>query len=152
MLLRRNDNPGGIAYYPAYSPRRVPLTALVTVAGQRWRVEESFQTSKGLTGLDQHQVRRWTSWRRSTTLTMLAHAFLTVAATERTAQPAPHGLIPLTVNESWRPFDALLLRLRRTLQGILDWQPGDDNTRPEHAPATTEHEQTNNDHELRLQY
>jgi hypothetical protein len=33
----------------------------VAVAGQRWRIEESFQAAKGLVGLDQHQVRRWTS-------------------------------------------------------------------------------------------
>jgi len=51
------------------------LSQLVRVAGQRWRIEESFQAGKGLTGLDQHQVRRWTSWQRWTTLAMLAHAF-----------------------------------------------------------------------------
>jgi sensor domain CHASE-containing protein len=33
-----------------------------------------------LTGLDQHQVRRGTSWHRWATLAMLAHAFLTVTA------------------------------------------------------------------------
>jgi hypothetical protein len=27
----------------------------------RWTVEENFQAAKELTGLDQHQVRRWTS-------------------------------------------------------------------------------------------
>jgi SRSO17 transposase len=36
-------------------------------------------------GLDQHQVRRWRSWYRWTTLAMVAHAFLVVAAlTEQT--------------------------------------------------------------------
>ena len=53
-----------IAYYRTYSPIPVPFRILVKVAGQRWQVEECFQTSKGLTGLDQHQVRRWTSWHR----------------------------------------------------------------------------------------
>ena len=67
---------------------RSPLHALVAVAGQRWRIEESFQAAKGLTGLDQHQVRRWTSWHRWTTLAMLAHAFLAVAtAAERDTRP-----------------------------------------------------------------
>jgi SRSO17 transposase len=41
-------------------------------------MEERFQTGKGLVGLDQHQVRRWRSWYRWTTLAMLAHAFLVV--------------------------------------------------------------------------
>jgi hypothetical protein len=35
----------------------VPLAALVRVAGSRWRVEETFQSGKGLAGLDEHQVR-----------------------------------------------------------------------------------------------
>jgi SRSO17 transposase len=84
LLIRRNDRTGEHAYLRCYSPRPVTLHALVTVAGQRWRIEESFQAAKGLTGIDQHQVRRWTSWHRWTTLAMLAHAFLAVAtATER---------------------------------------------------------------------
>jgi hypothetical protein len=37
---------------------------LVRVAGQRWKIEESFQTGKELAGLDEHQVRTWTSWHR----------------------------------------------------------------------------------------
>ena len=86
------------------------------MAGQRWRIEESFQAAKGLTGLDQHQVRRWTSWHRWTTLAMLAHAFLAVAtATERDTRPTPTGLIALTVNEFRRLFDALLLATNHTI-------------------------------------
>jgi hypothetical protein len=58
------------------------------------------QMREGLTGLDQHQVRRWTSWHRWTILAMLAHAFLAVvAAFERIPQPAPTGWIALTCNE-----------------------------------------------------
>lgn len=100
----------------------MPLSRLVTVAGQRWRIEESFQTGKGLTGLDQHQVRRWTSWHRWTTLAMLAHAFLAVTtASEREHNPTPAGLIPLTVNEFRRLFDALLLTARHTGARLLAW-------------------------------
>ena len=101
LLIRRNDVTGEHAYLRCYSPRPVPLHTLVAVAGQRWRIEESFQAAKGLTGLDQHQVRRWKSWHRWTTLAMLAHAFLAVAtAVERDTAPAPVGLITLTVNDS----------------------------------------------------
>lgn len=84
--MRRDDTTGEIVYYRTYSPTPVPLHTLVRVAGQRWRVEECFQISKGLTGLDEHQVRRWTSWHRWVTLAMLALAFLTVI----TAQNAQH--------------------------------------------------------------
>ena len=122
LLIRRNDATGEHAYLRCYSPRPVPLRTLVTVAGQRWRIEESFQAAKGLVGLDQHQVRRWTSWHRWTTLAMLAHAFLAVAtAIERDAVPTPTGLIALTVNEFRRLFDALLLTAKRTLTSLLTW-------------------------------
>ena len=122
LLIRRNDATGELAYLRCYAPRPVTLHTLVTVAGQRWRIEESFQAAKGLTGLDQHQVRRWTSWHRWTTLAMLAHAFLAVAtATERDAQPTPTGLITLTVNEFRRLFDALLLVTRHTITSLLAW-------------------------------
>jgi SRSO17 transposase len=111
LLVRRNRKTGELAFYHCWMPRPVPLAVLVTVAGKRWTVEERIQTSKGLCGLDQHQVRRWRSWYRWMTLAMLAHAFLVVAAvTERTRRPPPPGLIPLTCNELQHLFAALLAR------------------------------------------
>ena len=122
LLIRRNDATGEHAYLRCYSPRPVPLRNLVAVAGQRWRIEESFQAAKGLVGLDQHQVRRWRSWHRWTTLAMLAHAFLAVAcAIERDTTPTPAGLITLTVNEFRRLFDALLLATNYTITTLLAW-------------------------------
>ena len=122
LLIRRNDATGEHAYLRCYSPRPVPLRTLIAVAGQRWRIEESFQAAKGLAGIDQHQVRRWRSWHRWTTLAMLAHAFLAVAtAIERDAHPAPTGLIALTINEFRRLFDALLLTAHHTITTLLAW-------------------------------
>ena len=122
LLIRRHPATGELAYLRCYSPHRVPLATLVRVGGQRWRIEESFQAAKGLVGLDQHQVRRWTSWHRWTTLAMLAHAFLAVAtAIERDHTPAPAGLIELTVNEFRRLFDALLLATKHTISTLLAW-------------------------------
>ena len=122
LLIRRNDTTGELAYHRCYSPRPVSLARLVRVAGQRWRIEESFQAGKGLCGLDEHQVRRWTSWHRWTTLAMLTHAFLAVTtATERDRSPATAGLIALTVNEFRRLFDALLLATDHTIDTLLAW-------------------------------
>jgi len=122
LLIRRNHTTGELAYLRCYSPHPVPLSTLVRVAGQRWRIEESFQAAKGLTGLDQHQVRRWTSWHRWTTLAMLAHAFLAVAtAIERHHAPPPTGLIELTVNEFRRLFDPLLLGAKHSIDTLLAW-------------------------------
>jgi hypothetical protein len=87
-----------------------------------WRIEERFQTGKGLCGLDQHQVRRWRSWYRGATLAMLAHAFLVVAAlAERTRQPAPPELIPLTWNEVGHLFAGLLARPAGDRDHRLRW-------------------------------
>jgi hypothetical protein len=62
--------------------------------------EENFQAGKGLTGLDEHQVRRWTSWYRWVTLAMLGAAVLTIAAAIESARgPDAAGQIPLTRNE-----------------------------------------------------
>jgi hypothetical protein len=111
LMVRRNRKTGELAYYRCYTPRPVPLAVLVRVAGSRWRIEECFQTGKGLVGLDQHQVRRWRSWYRWATLALLAHAFLVVAAlTDRTRHPPPSGLIGLTCNELQHLFAALHAR------------------------------------------
>jgi SRSO17 transposase len=100
LLIRRTPRTGELAFYRCYAPHPVPLAALVSVAGRRWTVEENFQAGKGLAGLDEHQVRRWTSWYRWVTLAMLAAAFLTIAAAaEHARAPAPAGQIPLTRNE-----------------------------------------------------
>jgi hypothetical protein len=109
LLLRRNRKTGELALYHCWMPHPTPLAVLVKVAGQRWTVEERIQTSKGLVGLDQHQVRRWRSWYRWMTLAMLAHAFLVVAAlTDKTRNPPPPGLISLTCNELQHLIAALL--------------------------------------------
>ena len=101
---------GELAFYRCYSPQIVPLRELVRVAGRRWTIEESFQAGKGLAGLDEHQVRRWTSWRRWTLLAMIAHALLVViAANEHTDRPAPAGMIPLTCSEIRRLFTVLVV-------------------------------------------
>lgn len=109
LLVRRNRRSGELAFYRCFSPLPVPLSELVRVAGRRWTVEETFQAGKGLAGLDEHQVRRWTSWHRWVTLAMLAHAFLAVtAAAERRDHPAPDELIPLTGNEIQHLFAAMI--------------------------------------------
>ena len=122
LLVRRHRRTGKRAYYRCYTPTPVPLTTLVRVAGTRWAIEEDFQTGKGLSALDQHQVRTWTSWHRWATLALLAHAFLTVtAAVEHVREPAPTDQIPLTRNEISHLFAAALLQPVRTLGHQLHW-------------------------------
>jgi hypothetical protein len=110
LLIRRSRRTGELAFYRCYSPRRVPLPALVKIAGIRWTTEENFQAGKGLTGLDEHQVRRWDSWYRWTTLAMLALAFLSITAAAEHAHPPPAGQIPLTRNEIAALFSTLIIK------------------------------------------
>lgn len=122
IMVRRNDSTQELAYYRCWSPHPVPLPVLVRVAGRRWTIEESFQAAKGQAGLDEHQVRTWTSWRRWVILSMLAMAFLAVTcANERDGTPTPHGLIPFTLNEIRRLFDKLILTRTATQDTIWAW-------------------------------
>jgi len=91
LMARRNRRTGELAYRRCYPPDRVPLATLVRIAGRRWTVEESFQTSKGQAGLDEHQVRTWTSWYRWTTLVLLARLFVAVATITARASPPRQG-------------------------------------------------------------
>lgn len=45
LLIRRNRRSGELASYRCWSPEAVPLRTLVTVAGRRWKIAESFQTA-----------------------------------------------------------------------------------------------------------
>jgi SRSO17 transposase len=122
LLVRRHRYTGELAFYRCYSPQPVPLRKLVGVAGRRWTVEESFQAGKGLAGLDEHQVRNWTSWRRWTLLAMAAHALLAViAANEHANRPAPAGLIALTCNEIRKLFTILVIEPCRTVPYPKTW-------------------------------
>jgi SRSO17 transposase len=119
LLARRNRRTGELAFYRCYAPGRVPLATLVRVAGRRWTIEESFQTSKGQTGLDEHQVRTWTAWHRWTTLVLLAQLFLAITTVTARARPAPAGLIPLTLNEIRHLYNALVLTPLANTRHIL---------------------------------
>jgi SRSO17 transposase len=99
LLIRRN-RAGELAFYLCWTPAPVPLSALVTAAGARWAVEESFQQAKGQVGLDHYQCRTWRAWHRFTILAMAALAILVAITTIQ--PPPPAGLIALTVPEARR--------------------------------------------------
>jgi SRSO17 transposase len=120
LLVRRRISDGELAFYRCWSPRPVPLRVLVRVAGTRWNVETCFQTGKTI-GLDEPQVRRWTSWYRHITLAMLAHAILTVIAAREHDRHTDQTLIPLTFNEIRRLFARLITNTIHTIDHWLHW-------------------------------
>lgn len=123
LLVRRRIRDGELAYYRCWSPTPVNLGVLVRVAGVRWCIEECFRAGKDEVGLDQHQVRKWTSWYRYTTLAIFAHAILAViAARERTHRgEAAQELIALTVNEIRHLFAQLITNTVRNITYRLHW-------------------------------
>jgi SRSO17 transposase len=124
ILIRRNTVTGQLAFYRCWSPQRVSLAALVSVAGIRWTVEESFQAAKGQVGLDQHQVRRWNSWHRFTTLAMAALAILAFCVADSRGaddDPTRKDMITLTVNETRRLVNAFIIEPVRDLIHRLHW-------------------------------
>jgi len=80
LLTRRAiEKPEELAYYVVFCRREeASLAALARIAGVRWQIETGFETAKGLCGLDQYEVRKWEAWYRHITLSLLAHAFLSV--------------------------------------------------------------------------
>ena len=79
LLVRRSlTDKTDMAYYVAFAPCGTTLEEMVSVAGTRWTIETSFETAKGEVGLDHYEVRSMSGWYRHITLTLLAHAFLTV--------------------------------------------------------------------------
>ena len=97
---------GGATHQADALLRRVPARA--------WRCVSAGRGAKG------HWC--WRSWYRWTTLAMLTHAFLIVAAlTERTRHPSPSGLIGLTCNELQHLFAALVARPTGDLDHRVRW-------------------------------
>ena len=87
LLARRSlKDPTEKAYFICHTPENVTVIELARVAGARWAIEETFQTSKGETGLDHYQVRQYTGWYRHITLSMFAHAFLSVIRSKKGVQ------------------------------------------------------------------
>jgi SRSO17 transposase len=80
LLVRRSiEEKPECAYYLCYAPSgKDTIETLVRVAGQRWKIEQAFETAKGECGLDHYEVRHWQGWYRHITLSMLAHAVLSV--------------------------------------------------------------------------
>jgi SRSO17 transposase len=111
LLLRRHRYTGTVSSYLCWTPHPVPLARLIKVAVTRWRIEEDHQVYKQVSGLDSGQVTTWTSWHRWTALSLIAGAFLAVAAALQRAADSAAGLlelIPVTVPE-------LLRQLRGTV-------------------------------------
>jgi SRSO17 transposase len=88
LLIRRSlsakvtkTHPDGhyeVAYLLVHAPAGTPLHRILHAWGLRWAVEDDNKIGKDQLGLGDYQVRKWVSWYRHVTISMLAHAFLAV--------------------------------------------------------------------------
>ena len=95
LLIRRTIADGDLAFFTTWCPAGTPVAVLVTVEGQRWAIEDSFETAKNELGLDHNETRSWHGWHRHVSLVMLAFAML--AAIRRQANMATPPKSSLTM-------------------------------------------------------
>jgi SRSO17 transposase len=95
LLIRRNLADGDRAYFTTWCPAGTTIEALVAVEGQRWAIEDAFETAKNELGLDHNETRSWHGWHRHVSLVMLAFAMLAVIRHRANASPPPKTLIRL---------------------------------------------------------
>jgi SRSO17 transposase len=67
-------------YFLCDLPPTYTLRRLVRLTKCRWAIEQDYHQLKEELGLDHYEGRTWTGWHHHVTLTMLAHAFLTLEA------------------------------------------------------------------------
>ena len=123
FLARRSlDDPEDMAYYLVFAPERTTFADAVKVAGMRWAIETGFETLKGEAGLDEYETRSWTGWYRHITLSLLAHAFLSVIRAPRSSKGGTDPeLIKLSVPEVRRLLCRLLWSPLSPVAQALSW-------------------------------
>jgi SRSO17 transposase len=119
--LESGEKPAELAYVLVFAPCATTLEEMVQACGMRWTVEQCFEEGKGEVGLDEYEVRSWHGWYRHITLSMLAHAFLTVLRMLSQTQmedPEHHE-----EKKRWRPsqphFPSQSLSAFKRLRGLV---------------------------------
>jgi SRSO17 transposase len=128
LLIRRClDNPSEKAYYFVFAPAETTLVEMVKAIGKRWGIEECFETGKAM-GLEDYEVRSFTSWYRHITLVMIVEACLAsicaaarLCSTEPTTDGGTCRLLPLTIGEVRHLLAHLLWPPPRSQTLLLSW-------------------------------
>jgi SRSO17 transposase len=89
LLIRRTLSDGGLAFFSTWCPAGTPIDTLVRVEGQRWAIEDAFETAKTELGLTHNETRSWHGWHRHVSLVMLAFAMMAVVRQRANALPSP---------------------------------------------------------------
>jgi SRSO17 transposase len=61
LLIRRTIADGDLAFFSTWCPAGTPMEILVRVEGQRWAIEDAFETAKTELGLTHNETRSCTA-------------------------------------------------------------------------------------------
>ena len=99
LLIRRKIIDGDLAFFTTWAPCGTTIERLATIEGQRWAIEDSFETAKNELGLDHNETRSWHGWRRHVSLVMLAFAMMATIRIHANAMAPP----PKTIRKAKKP-------------------------------------------------
>jgi SRSO17 transposase len=89
LLIRRSLSDGDLAFFSTWCPAGTPIEELVRVEGQRWAIEDAFETAKTELGLTHNETRSWHGWHRHVSLVMLAFAMMAVVRQRANSLSSP---------------------------------------------------------------
>jgi SRSO17 transposase len=95
LLIRRTIVDGDLAFFTTWCPAGTPVAVLVTVEGQRWAIEDGFETAKNELGLDHNETRSWHGWHRHVSLVMLALAILAAIRRQANTSAPPKSRLTM---------------------------------------------------------
>ena len=107
-----------LKYYFVHLPATASLRALVTLAHQRWAIEQQYQELKGELGLDHFEGRTYPGWQHHVVLTAVAHAF--IQAERRRPQRGPALTFPAVRAIVQEIFTALLFAAKPRYMHWMD--------------------------------
>ena len=89
LLIRRSISDQALAFFSTWCPAGTPIETLVRVEGQRWAIEDAFETAKTELGLTHNETRSWHGWHRHVSLVMLAFAMMAVVRQRANSLTSP---------------------------------------------------------------
>ena len=89
LLIRRSLSDEDLAFFSTWCPAGTPIDTLVRVEGQRWAIEDAFETAKTELGLTHNETRSWHGWHRHVSLVMLAFAMMAVVRQRANSLTSP---------------------------------------------------------------
>ena len=94
LVVARNVlNPDEIKFFISNAPSGTPVSVLLLVAFNRWRIERCFEDTKTELGFDHYEGRNYEGMMRHQTVTMVTHLFLArVREQWRGEKPGVNGL------------------------------------------------------------